>query len=50
MNIKELPGAKLVPDRHSYSGFVHGREGRTTSEAAWQPRASTSARLWPHPL
>lgn len=49
MGIKELPGAKLVPDRHSYSGFVHGKEGTTTAEAAWQPRASTSARLGPHP-
>lgn len=49
MSIKELPGAKLVPDRHSYWGFGHGREGRTTAEAAWQPRASTCARLGPHP-
>lgn len=45
MSIKELPGAKLVPDRHSCSGFVHRREGRTTeSQHFCQAGASPTVR------
>lgn len=28
MSIKELPGATLVSDIHSYSGFIHKRDGK----------------------
>lgn len=53
MSIKELPGATLVPDIHSYSGFIHKRDGKHYCQSSLPAERKTtlynSASLGPHP-